>query len=375
MDKLKIVTVVGTRPEVIRLSCVIKKLDQHCSHFLVHTGQNYDYELNEIFFEQFNIRRPDFFLDAARSTPAVTIGNVIIEIDKVFEQLKPDALLILGDTDSCLSAIPAKRRKIPIFHMEAGNRCFDMRVPEEINRRIVDHIADVNLTYSNIAREHLLAEGLNTDRIIRIGSPMREVLEVQEQKILNSGILKKLNLNKACYFLFSFHRQENVDVRCNLQSIVNVLNQVEKIYGQKIIVSTHPRTRSKLKEFGINASENILFHKPFGYHDYIKLQMEARLVISDSGSITEEAAILGFPALNIRETHERPEGMEETVAMMTGLDEHSILRCIEVALSQSNSIKEKGFAVKDYEPNDVSDKVLKIIHSYTGYVNRVVWKR
>ena len=372
---LKIMTIVGTRPEIIRLSRVIDKLDRHCAHVLVHTGQNYDYELNEVFFSDLGIRRPDHFLEAAGATPAETIGQVIMAADRVLDQQKPDALLLLGDTNSSLAAIAAKRRKVPIFHMEAGNRCFDFRVPEEINRRIVDHIADINLTYSEIAREYLLREGLPPDHVIKTGSPMREVIEHYSAGIEASDVLSRLSLTEHRYFVVSSHREENVDSPQNLQRLFDILNALAERHDEPVIVSTHPRTRKRMETSGLNAHSRVLFHKPFGFLDYIKLQTSARAVLSDSGTITEESSILNFPALNLREVHERPEGFEEAAVMFVGLDVERVLLGLSVLDSQPRGDARALRMVKDYEPANVSDKVLRIILSYTDFVNRRVWKK
>jgi UDP-N-acetylglucosamine 2-epimerase len=373
--KMKVITVVGTRPEIIRLSRVISKLDQHYQHVLVHTGQNYDYELNQIFFEDLDIRKPDHFLEAAGANPSETIGNCIIKADEVLKKEMPDALLVLGDTNSALVAITAKRRKIPVFHMEAGNRCFDDRVPEEINRRIVDHTADINLTYSSIAREFLLAEGLPADRIIKTGSPMSEVLHYYMEGIENSDILKKEHLEPDCYYVVSCHREENVDDLKNFAAFCDTLNTLADFGQVPIIVSTHPRTRKKVNESCNNFSELIRFLDPLGFKDYVKLQINARAVLSDSGTITEESSILNFPALNIRQAHERPEGMEEGAVMLTGLEKERVLQGIKILQSQPQGDIRSLNIVKDYDVNNVSDKVVRIIHSYTDYVNRVVWKK
>ncbi|WP_446470097.1 non-hydrolyzing UDP-N-acetylglucosamine 2-epimerase [Xenorhabdus stockiae] len=375
-EKLKIVTVVGTRPEIIRLSRVIAELDKYTEHTLVHTGQNYDFELNQVFFDELKIRKPDFFLEAAGKNAAETIGNVIIEADKVFEELQPDALLILGDTNSALVSIAAKRKKIPIFHMEAGNRCFDYRVPEEINRKIVDHISDINLTYSEIAREYLLREGLPADQVIKTGSPMREVLEYYKEDISHSTILQKLNLQSEKYFLVSTHREENVDSSEKLKSLVNTLNLISERYDQPVIVSTHPRTRNQISRLDITVSKNVQFLKPFGFLDYIHLQKNAHVVLSDSGTITEESSILNFPALNLREVHERPEGFEETSVMFVGLDKERILQGIEIIRDQKRGEDSRDLhMVSDYQIDNVSKKVLRIIMSYTNFVNQKVWKK
>jgi len=377
MEKIKVVTVVGTRPEIIRLSRVIVKLDSYeCfKHILVHTGQNYDYELNEIFFKDLEIRKPDYFLESAGNTPSETVGNVIAKIDDIFEMEKPDALLVLGDTNSCLCAYPAKRRKIPIFHMEAGNRCFDQRVPEEINRKIVDHISDINLPYSSISREYLLREGFPPDRVIKTGSPMYEVLHYYMPKIKRSDILKRLGLETNTYFVVSYHREENVDSNENLDKLVKILEGLIKEYGLRIIFTTHPRTRKRLENEGAKLNKLIELHKPFGFIDYVKLQTNAIAVLSDSGTITEESSILNFPALNIREAHERPEGMEEGAVMMVGLNWKHIQECISILESQPRGMKRYLRLVKDYDIPNVSEKVVRIIVSYTNYVNQTVWRK
>ena len=372
---LKVMTIVGTRPEIIRLSRVIAKLDLHCNHVLVHTGQNYDYELNGVFFEELGIRKPDRFLEAAGETAADTIGQIIMAADRVLDEIKPDALLLLGDTNSSLAAIAAKRRKVPIFHMEAGNRCFDFRVPEEINRKIVDHIADINLTYSEIARGYLLREGLPPDQVINTGSPMREVIEHYSAGIDASDVLTRLQLTEQDYFLVSAHREENVDSPKNLQRLFNVLNALAERYEMPVIVSTHPRTRKRMEAQGLTAHAKVLFHKPFGFLDYLKLQTCARAVLSDSGTITEESSILNFPALNLRETHERPEGMEEASVMMVGLEIDRVIQCLEIVATQMRGVERGLRLVGDYSILNVSDKVVRLIHSYTDYVNRVVWKK
>jgi UDP-N-acetylglucosamine 2-epimerase len=375
MKKIKVLTVVGTRPEIIRLSRVIPLLDKHTEHTLVHTGQNYDYELNEIFFNDLEIRRPDHFLNAAGNTPCETIANTISGLDKFLEDNTVDALLILGDTNSSLSVIPAKRRKIPIFHMEAGNRCFDDRVPEEINRRIVDHTADINLPYSTIARNYLIAEGLDPDRIIKTGSPMGEVLEYYREKIENSDVLKELAIKKDNYFLVSAHREENIDSEKQFARFIDTLNSLAKDFEMPVIVSTHPRTRNQLEKQSITTHELVRFLKPLAFTDYIKLQESARVTLSDSGTITEEASVLNFPALNLRETNERPEGMEEGSVMMVGMDKERIYQGISILESQSRGLERNLSIVEDYEISNVSEKVLRIIQSYTDYVNRVVWKK
>ncbi|SCW48000.1 MULTISPECIES: non-hydrolyzing UDP-N-acetylglucosamine 2-epimerase [unclassified Pseudomonas] len=375
MKKLKVVTVVGTRPEIIRLSRVMAALDQYCEHILVHTGQNYDYELNEIFFQDLGIRKPDHFLNAAGSTGAETIGNVIIAVDRVLATIEPEALLVLGDTNSCMAVIPAKRRKIPTFHMEAGNRCFDMRVPEEINRRIVDHTADINLTYSTIARDYLLSEGLPADRVIKTGSPMFEVLNHYRDSIEASNVLERLGLEAGKFFIVSAHREENVDSDKNFLKLVEVLNTVASTFGQPVIVSTHPRTQKRVDAMGIVFHENVRLLKPLGFMDYNKLQLESRAALSDSGTINEESSILNFPALNLREAHERPEGMEEAAVMMVGLEVERVLQGLNILQTQLSGSERSLRLVADYSMPNVSEKVARILHSYTDYVNRVVWKR
>ena len=375
MKKIKIATVVGTRPEIIRLACVIKKLDEYCDHILIHTGQNYDYELNEIFFDDLGIRKPDYFLGAAGATGAETIGNVIIEVDKVLEDIKPEAMLVLGDTNSCMAVLPAKRRKIPTFLMEAGNRCFDQRVPEEINRRLVDHMADINLTYSSIARDYLLSEGLPADMIIKTGSPMFEVLNTYRDGIESSDVLTRLGVKEYEFFVVSAHREENVDSDKNFLNLMESLNAIAKIYQMPIIVTTHPRTQKRIDEMKIELNPIIQLLKPLGFKDYNKLQMSAKVVLSDSGTINEESSILNFPALNIREAHERPEGMEEAVVIMTGLEKERIMQCLAIIDDQSRGGSRLMRQVDDYSMPNVSDKMVRIIHSYTDYVNRVVWKK
>lgn len=372
---LKVMTIVGTRPEIIRLSRTIAKLDKYTNHILVHTGQNYDYELNELFFNDLNIRKPDIFLEAAGKNASESIGKIIISIDKAFEDNKPDAVLILGDTNSSLSAIAAKRKKIPIFHMEAGNRCFDFRVPEEINRKLVDHIADINLTYSSIARDYLLDEGLPKDQIIKTGSPMKEVLDYYANNISSSTILNTLNLKSESYFVVSSHREENVDSTENLKKLLDVLNSLADEYKLPIIFSTHPRTKNRLDNIGITLNPMIQFLKPFGFFDYIKLQKHSKCVLSDSGTITEESSILNFPALNIREVHERPEGFEEAAVMLTGLDYSIVSQSLRILENQPRGDKRILNIVNDYSTNSVSDKVLRIIMSYTNFVNRKVWHK
>lgn len=375
MKKLRVMTVVGTRPEIIRLSRVMTKLDEHCKHLIVHTGQNYDYELNEIFFEDLGIRKPDCFLNAAGASGAETIGKVIIAIDNVLATEKPDAVLILGDTNSCMAVIPAKRRKIPTFHMEAGNRCFDMRVPEEINRRIVDHTADINLTYSSIARDYLLREGLPADRVIKTGSPMFEVLHHYRDGIEASEVLDHLGLEDGRFFAVSAHREENVDSDKNFLKLVSVLNRLAEAYEYPVIVSTHPRTQKRVDERGVTFNPLVRLLKPLGFMDYNRLQMRAKAVLSDSGTITEESSILNFPALNIREAHERPEGMEEASVMMVGLEEERIMQGLAILEKQPRGDERLLRPVEDYRMSNVSDKVVRLIHSYTDYVSRVVWKR
>ncbi len=375
MKKLKVMTVIGTRPEIIRLSRVMDKLDQHCHHVIVHTGQNYDYELNQIFFDDLRIRKPDHFLNAAGESPALTIGNVIGSIDKYLLSEAPDALLVLGDTNSCLAVIPAKRRKIPIFHMEAGNRCFDMRVPEEINRRIVDHTSDVNLTYSDIARECLLREGLAPDLVIKTGSPMAEVLDYYDEDIQRSDVLTKLGLVAENYFLVSSHREENVDSDVGFARLVDLLNLLAEKYQLPIIVSTHPRTQRRVQETGVTFHDKVKLLKPLGFTDYVRLQTMAKAVLSDSGTISEETSILNFPALNLRETQERHEAFEEASVMMVGLDVDRVMQGLSILESQPRGSERGLRQVADYSKPNVSDKVLRIIHSYTDYVNRVVWKK
>jgi UDP-N-acetylglucosamine 2-epimerase (non-hydrolysing) len=375
MKKLKVCTVVGTRPEIIRLSRVMAALNVYCDHIIVHTGQNYDYELNQIFFDDLELRKPDHFLNAAGSNGAETIGNVIIEVDKVLAREAPDAILVLGDTNSCMAAIAAKRRKIPIFHMEAGNRCFDMRVPEEINRKIVDHTADINLTYSSIAREYLLREGLSPDMIIKTGSPMFEVLGHYRQKIDSSDILSELDLEPGQYFLVSAHREENVDSDFNFRNLVDTLNSIAEIYNLPIIVSTHPRTQKRIDAYGSAFKSNIRLLKPLGFTDYNMLQLKAKATLSDSGTINEESSIMNFPALNIREAHERPEGMEEAAVMMVGLGLERIMQGLKILENQSFGDARLLSQVQDYSMPNVSEKVVRIIHSYVDYVNRTVWKK
>jgi len=374
MKRLKIVTIVGTRPEVIRLSRVIVRLDEQCDHVLIHTGQNYDYELNEVFFKDLGLRPADHQLQSAGGTASQTIGNIIAGVDRLLEGERPDACLVLGDTNSCLGLIPAKRRKIPTFHMEAGNRCFDQRVPEEINRRIVDHTADVNLTYSNIARDYLLREGLPPDLVIRIGSPMFEVLMHYKPQIDASDVLSRLGLAPRSFFVVSAHREENVDDPTAFTKLTRVLRMLAHDSNIPVIVSTHPRTRKRIEEARSVFPDNVRLLKPLGFHDYAKLQISARTVLSDSGTITEESSILGFPALNLREAHERLEGMEETVVMMVGLDVDRVRQGLAI-LAEVADGRANIQAVPDYRVPNVSEKVLRIVHSYTDYVNRVVWRK
>lgn len=377
MKKLKVLTVVGTRPEIIRLACVLNALDanQAIEHILVHTGQNYDYELNEIFFDDLGIRKPDHFLNAAGKNATETVGNILIKIDPVLEEVNPDAFLVLGDTNSCLCAIPAKKRKIPVFHMEAGNRCFDQRVPEETNRKIVDHVADVNLTYSDIAREYLLKEGLPADRIIKTGSPMFEVLDQFKSKIEASNVLEKLSLEKQKYFVISSHREENISNPKNFEGLITSLNQIAEKYDYPIIVSTHPRTRNMLDAKKMETHKNIQFLKPLGFSDYNALQYNSFAVLSDSGTISEESSILNFNALNIREAHERPEAMEEASVMMVGLNPERILQGLEALEVQKRNPERNFRQVADYSMPNVSEKVVRIIISYVDYINRVVWRK
>lgn len=375
MKKLKVLTVVGTRPEIIRLACVLQKLDQSdaIDHILVHTGQNYDYELNEVFFEDLELRKPDYFLNAAGKNATETAGQILINIDPILEEIKPDAFLVLGDTNSCLCAIAAKKRHIPIFHMEAGNRCFDQRVPEESNRKIVDHIADINLTYSDIAREYLLAEGLRPDRIIKTGSPIHEVLMKYLPKIEKSTILEQLNLEKGKYFVVSAHREENINSEKNFFNLVKILNDIAEKYNYPVIVSTHPRTRKTIDSKGVKFHSNVQLMKPMGLSDYNKLQINAYAVLSDSGTISEESSILNFRALNIREAHERPEAMEEASVMMVGLNPERVMQGL-LQLQYQGTEKNRNFRlVADYSMPNVSDKVVRIIISYTDYIKRVVW--
>lgn len=375
MNKLKVMSVVGTRPEIIRLSRVLAALDIHCEHIIVHTGQNYDFELNQVFFDDLGVRKPDYFLNAAGASGAETIGNVIIAVDKVLAEVTPDAMLVLGDTNSCMAVIPAKRRKIPTFHMEAGNRCFDMRVPEEINRRIVDHTADINLTYSSIARDYLLAEGIPADRVIKTGSPMFEVLHHYMPQIDASDVLTRLALTEREFFVISAHREENVDSVKNLHKLGQVLNGLAEQYGLPVIVSTHPRTRKRIEEQGLQFHPLVQLLKPLGFHDYNKLQKSAKAVLSDSGTISEESSIMNFPALNIREAHERPEAFEEASVMMVGLEVERVFQALKVLESQPAGAERLLRPVEDYSMPNVSDKVVRIVHSYRDYVMRVVWKQ
>lgn len=374
MRKLKVMTVVGTRPEIIRLAAVIDKLEKSeaIEHILVHTGQNYDYELNEVFFRDFNIRKPDYFLETATGKPSETIGNILIKMDTLLDEVKPEAFLVLGDTNSCLAAIVAKKKKIPIFHMEAGNRCFDQRVPEETNRKIVDHISDINLTYSDIAREYLIREGIPADRVIKTGSPMFEVINMKLNDIEKSDVLERLNLEKGNFFVVSAHREENVGSDKNFLNLVESLNCIAEKYQLPIIVSTHPRTRKRIEELKVKFNPLVNLMKPLGFNDYVKLQKEAKAVLSDSGTISEESSILGFPALNIREAHERPEAMEEASVMMAGLNKDRIIQGLTILETQSRETLRR---VYDYSMPNVSDKVLRIILSYTDYINRVVWSK
>jgi len=375
MKKLRVMTVVGTRPEIIRLSEVIKKLDSSkaIEHILVHTGQNYDYELNEVFFQDLGLKKPDHFLDAAKGSASETIGNIIIKIDAVLEKVKPDAFLVLGDTNSCLCAIPAKKRHIPIFHMEAGNRCFDQRVPEETNRKIVDHISDINMPYSDISREYLLREGISPDRIIKTGSPMNEVIVANEEKILESKILKELKLSKFNYFVVSAHREENINSEKNFNGLFDALNKIAEFYKIPILISTHPRTRIKLEKEKTKLNPLIITHKPFGFSDYVHLQINAKAVLSDSGTISEESSIMNFPAVNIRDAHERPEAMEEASVIMTGMNTERIMQALKILETQGRGEDGPLLQVYDYSLPNVSDKVLRIIVSYTDYIKRVVW--
>ena len=377
MKKLKVLSVVGTRPEIIRLSRVLAALDRYCDHVLVHTGQNYDYELNQVFFDDLGVRKPDYFLNSAEgsSGAANTIGNLITAVDGVLAQVQPEAMLVLGDTNSCLSVIPAKRRKVPIFHMEAGNRCFDQRVPEETNRRIVDHTADINLTYSTIARDYLLREGLPPDQVIKTGSPMYEVLHHYLPQIQASNVLARLELKEGEYFVVSAHREENIESDQSFSKLVAVLNALAEDYQLPVIVSTHPRTQKRVDATTTKFHPLVRLLKPLGFHDYVNLQMRARAVLSDSGTINEESSILNFPALNVREAHERPEGMEEAAVMMVGLEVERVRQGLAILQSQPRGAERGLRLVADYSMPNVSDKVVRILHSYTDYVNRVVWKK
>ena len=375
MTHLKVMTIIGTRPEIIRLSRIMPALDRYLTQIIVHTGQNYDYELNQVFFDDLELRKPDYFLDAAGKTACETVGRIIARVDDVLAKETPDALLVLGDTNSCLAAYPAKRRKIPVFHMEAGNRCFDQRVPEEINRRIIDHISDINLPYSDIAREYLLREGFPPERIIKTGSPMYEVLHHCLPKIMASDILAQLQLESQKFFVVSCHREENVDSDVNFKGLITILNGLASEYGRRVIVTTHPRTRKRLVQDGIALPAIVELHKPFGLNDYIKLQMNAEVVLSDSGTITEESSILNFPALNIRDAHERPEGMEEGAVMMVGLSWQRVKEAVAILKTQARGAERKLRMVADYQMPNVSEKVVRIILSYTDYVNRVVWHK
>ena len=373
---IKVMTIVGTRPEIIKLSEVIKELDKHTNHVLVHTGQNYDYELNELFFEQLGVRRPDFFLEAIKGSVSETIGDIIAKSDRVIEQEKPDAILVYGDTNSCLSVIPAKKRKVPIFHMEAGNRCFDQRVPEEINRKIVDHLSDINMPLSEQARDYLIREGIRPETIIKTGSSMLEVLNVNMEKILASDILEREGLEKHKYMLMSIHREENVDSEQNFADLLEAIDEMGKLYKMPIIISTHPRTRKKLELMGYeNSNKLIRFSKPYGFHEYNKMQMDAFCVISDSGTIAEEGSILNLPAVTIRQAHERPEGMDEGTLIMSGLNKDRVIESIEAITKQHDHNKRQMKIVSDYNVDNVSKKVLRIILSYTDYVNRTVWHK
>ncbi len=374
MKKLKVMTVVGTRPEIIRLSAVINILEESeaIEHILVHTGQNYDYELNEIFFNDFKLKKPDYFLNTATGAPIGTIGNILIAIEPVLNEVKPDAFLVLGDTNSCLCAIAAKRMQIPIFHMEAGNRCFDQRVPEETNRKIVDHISDINLTYSDIAREYLLREGLSADRIIKTGSPMYEVIESRKEDLANNDILSRMNLKESEYFVVSAHRDENINSERNFLNLVESLNEIARVYDMRVIVSTHPRTLNMIKEKNVTFDDRVEILKPLGFNDYVKLQMHSKATLSDSGTISEESSILKFNAVNLREAHERPEAMEEASVMMVGLEKERIMQALAILETQKpDTLRE----VSDYSMPNVSEKVLRIILSYTDYINRNVWKK
>ena len=373
--KLKLMTIVGTRPEIIRLSRTIAKLDEYCDHIFVHTGQNYDYELNQIFFDDLGLRTPDVFLECAGATAAESIAKVISKSDKVLAEKAPEAILILGDTNSAMAVIPDKRRKIPIFHMEAGNRCYDLRVPEEINRKIIDHTSDINMPYSDIAREYLLKEGIKPELIVKTGSPMYEVISFYKRKIESSNVLERLNLSEYQYFVVSAHREENIDSEINIHNFVQTLNRLGDTYKYPIIVSTHPRTRKKIEELGLQFHPLVNLHKPFGFSDYINLQINAKAVLSDSGTITEESSILNFPAINIRDIHERPEGMEEGAVMFTGINGDRVLQALSILERQSRGEVRNINIVKDYVAPNVSEKVVRTILSYTDYINRFVWKK
>lgn len=377
MKKLKVMSVVGTRPEIIRLSRVLLALDLHCDHLLVHTGQNYDYELNQVFFEDLGVRKPDYFLGSAEGSKSLasTIGNIIVGVDDLLSSWQPEAMLVLGDTNSCLAVIPAKRRKVPIFHMEAGNRCFDQRVPEETNRRIVDHTADINLTYSTIARDYLIREGLPADQVVKTGSPMYEVLHHYLPQIQASSALKRLGLGEQQYFVVSAHREENIDFDNSFKKLIGVINSIAEEYGFPVIVSTHPRTQKRITLMGVGFHSNVRLMKPLGFFDYVKLQINSIAVLSDSGTINEESSILNFPALNIREAHERPEGMEEAAVMMVGLEVDRVRQALSILATQSRGSERNLRLVGDYNMPNVSSKIVRIIHSYTDYVNRVVWKK
>jgi len=376
MSKLKVMTIIGTRPEIIKLSQVMKELDRHLNQIIVHTGQNYDYELNKIFFDQLDIRKPDFFLEAIKGSPSETIGDIITKVDKVLAEIKPDAILIYGDTNSCLSVIPAKKRKVPIFHMEAGNRCFDQRVPEEVNRKIVDHLSDINMPLSEQARDYLIAEGIKPETIIKTGSPMTEVLAANMEKIKSSDILAREGLKPKAYIVMSIHREENVDSPKNFSDLLESIDELTKKYNMPIIISTHPRTKQKLKDIGYqNKNSLIRFSKPYGFHEYNNMQMNAFCVISDSGTIAEEGSILNLPAVTIRQAHERPEGMDETTVIMSGLNKTRVIDAVEVATAHNSQDIRVIKPVKDYESDNVSKKVLRIILSYVDYVNRTIWHK
>ena len=372
---MRIMTILGTRPEIIRLSRILALLDRHFEHVLVHTGQNYDYELNEVFFEDLELRKPDHFLDAAGNSTMETVGNIIVRTDALLARVNPCAVLVLGDTNSCLAAYSAKRRKIPVFHMEAGNRCFDQRVPEEVNRKIVDHISDINLCYSDISREYLLREGLPPDRVIKTGSPMFEVLQHYRQKINTSTVLTRLNLKAGGFFVVSSHREENLDSPQQLRGLAEILNRLAAEYDARVVMSTHPRTRKRLNSDGINLDQRVELLKPLGFSDYVKLQVEARATLSDSGTITEESSILNFPALNLRETHERPEGTEEASVMMVGMSIDRVVAALRVLDSQRRGEARTLRPVADYSMPNVSEKVVRIVLSYVDYINRTVWKK